>query len=334
MIGIYSAVLAASLAAGQTDTPLGELGDLLVGQWVGDASLIEQPTEENGKVPAKLTYRWILNGRALEGQWRRGKISGKWLVVWDPAAKVIKSMGARSDGNTWKGVIIKKGSNWIEETEGVLGGGSKVISRFVSVPQERGKRLVWEGEFSIDGKKQAPIRDVYEKVDGIVGSEGSEQAQLWREWRDYMIGEWETKGKLGEGFEGAVVKPGDKFRMHSSFRSAQGGRVVIGQQRFRIVGNMDFVATSHYVAGWDPVKKQIHAVAYWSDGDVDESTIYEKDGNVFRSHYTFKGGTGKKYSCTGLTKIVDQDTFHWKTSDSDAYTTSKRTKKGNARTRR
>ena len=32
------------------------------------------------------------------------------------------------------------------------------------------------------------------------------------------------------------------------------------------MGNMDFVATSQYVSGWDLAKKQIHAVAYWPDG--------------------------------------------------------------------
>jgi hypothetical protein len=137
---------------------------------------------------------------------------------------------------------------------------------------------------------------------------------LWTEWRDYMAGEWKTTGVLKEGIEGAVAKSGDKYQMQSRFHVSENGKSLVGTQTFRIDGNADYIATSTYLAGWDPVEKQIKILVFWSDGDIDEAVVREKKGSDYQCDYVFKGGSGKLHKSAATKKIIDQNTFEWASS--------------------
>jgi hypothetical protein len=147
---------------------------------------------------------------------------------------------------------------------------------------------------------------------------------LWQSYRDVIKGAWVADGVIPEGIEGTVVKSGDKFRMTSTLWSELDGRALVGRQTFRIVGRSDYVAQSHYVAGWNPDEKVIEVRVYWSDGDIDEATITGKEGNAFICDYKFIGGTGKSVSRDATFTVVDQDTLVW--GDSENKSTWKRVK--------
>ena len=48
MTCLYAVIVAASLAAGSQESPLCEYGDLLVGDWLGEASVFEMPAPVMG----------------------------------------------------------------------------------------------------------------------------------------------------------------------------------------------------------------------------------------------------------------------------------------------
>jgi len=288
MTGVYVAVLAVVMVGAPERTQFHEFGDLIVGEWTGEASLIEHANGGGEKVPAKLTYQWILKGRALEGEWRRGGVSGKWMLVWDPAAKLIRQAGARSDGNIWEGVIVKKGDEWIDETEGILGGGTKVSSRFVTVFQDSGKRLVWEGEFSLDGEKQEPIRDVYEKVEDEAHRVDHLKAglddSLWREFCKRRVGTWDGEGAIRTDLEEFGLVKGDPFVYSIEWVSEMEGRALTGVGKFE-VPSRDKRFEVRLLGGWDPEMRQIRVIAVWSGGLVEELLFsHHKGGNFFGTY--------------------------------------------------
>ena len=271
-------LMAASLMVGQTEpatapqkTPLIEFGNLLVGEWVGEASLLEHAPADGknrDKIPAKLTYRWILGGKALEGEWRRGDVSGKWLVMWDPATESIRESGARSDGNVWQGVIIKRENSWVEETEGKLSDGSKITSRFVTVSPDDGDTLVWEGAFSIDGKKQDPVRDVYEKVNkdsstSLGDAPKSIPTNVLKELQ-FMVGKWNETPK-GEGGP-------EKVLLHE--RAWSPGKHCLIVTWSGVFDGVKVDASG--IVGWSSTTNQVTEHWYLSDGTYFE-TCYPVD---------------------------------------------------------
>jgi hypothetical protein len=259
MMNLLAGVMVAALATASAETPLSELGDLLVGQWTGQASLIDHVPESGDareKVAAELTYCWVTEGKVLKGEWKRGPVSASWLLMWDPAAQVIKATGGRSDGNAWQGVIIKKGNEWIEETEGVLDDGSKVTSRFVTLFQNDNTQIIWEGEFSIDGEKQESIRDVYHKVGDAHPLQALGGKLVGRWIGDVtLIRDWPGIGKRGEKIVAywTVRWTADRKALLCEWQGGQG------------------VYTSLWA--WDPVARRILDLTARSDGITGLATI-------------------------------------------------------------
>ena len=148
MSGAYAAVLATTLLAASAETPLCELGDMLVGRWVG-------------------------------------------------------------------------------ETEGTLGDRSKISARFVTVFREGGTKLIGECDFSIGGKKQEPVRDVYTKVDRNQRAHESSREDF-REFCETWEGRWTGDVTWVADWPG-LGKRGEKVTAYWEGRMAEDGNAMIGK---------------------------------------------------------------------------------------------------------
>jgi hypothetical protein len=191
---------------------------------------------------------------------------------------VIKQAGSRSDGNVWEGVIIKRGKEWIGETEGILGDGAKVVSRFVTVFQKDGNRLVWEGEFSIDGEKQDPLRDVYEKV---------EEKTPLKEFGDLIVGRWIGDVTLIRDWPG-IGKRGEKVVAYWTVSWAADGRALRCEWQGGQGGGTSLIA-------WDAATKRIVELTARTDGVTGQAVI-TKQGKKWVSKATGSLANGTKAS--------------------------------------
>ncbi len=265
---VVGVIVVMTLTAAPAETPLCELGDALLGRWVGEASLLDHAAttdDKQDKVRAELTYRWAIAGHVLEGEWQRGDVSGKWLAVWDPMAQVIKTLGGRSDGNAWGGSVVKTDNGWVEETEGVLGDGAKISSRFVTVLQENNDRVVWEGVFSIDGEQQEPVRDVYEKLACRTSTRDE-----YREFCKAIQGRWVGDVTWVADWPG-FGRRGDKVTAYWDSHATEDGNVLIG----KFLGGHGSETSIIY---FDASTSQIQWTMVSSRGAVTHSIVYRKDG--------------------------------------------------------
>lgn len=118
----YAAVLlSASISVGQTDDSqtttrrdFEEYCRAMQGRWVNDNEMLVKTLwpgfgEKGKKVTSYTDLKIIADGNALEGVWYAGKLTAKWMEVWDAASKQIKDLGVVSDGSTWQDVRVQNG---------------------------------------------------------------------------------------------------------------------------------------------------------------------------------------------------------------------------------
>jgi hypothetical protein len=89
------------------------------------------------------------------------------------------------------------------------------------------------------------------------------------------------------------IATGDKFVIAAGFTLADVPTAIVGRYRLTIPGKPDVSLTAYELCGWDPVKKTIDNVAYWSDNSVERVTLDRRDGDTFLGTYSFALPTGK-----------------------------------------
>ena len=111
----------AAEAEAQTDmssTPedFKELGELMVGRWMMDVTLIADwpglSKKQGEKVNGYMSANWIVDQKGLEQVEHIGETSTKMLFVWDPGSKRIRRLGVGSAGDVGETVFWKDGSKW------------------------------------------------------------------------------------------------------------------------------------------------------------------------------------------------------------------------------
>lgn len=169
MLSLASGVLIASVALGAEsgDSLLPEYGELVVGRWMADITLIaDYPGvgKKGEKVVGHGVTRWAADRRGLESDWFGGPSAGKSLAFWDPAAKRIMQYGVDSGGNIVRFEIWKEGERWVFQCGEVLPDGSKTEGKGNIVVKDGGNTVVYEGTFTQNGEKLLPLHDVYKRV--------------------------------------------------------------------------------------------------------------------------------------------------------------------------
>jgi hypothetical protein len=173
MLSLAATALAASLvvgqAQGQAPTPetLKEYGEAVVGDWKGKVELVHDMPgvgKAGDTVDATGSIRWILRKSALEGRWKAGTNSGRWIVVWDPAEKVIRTLGGNTNGEAGQSVIRKQDGKWVTEQCSMSADGKKLTFTATLTISDDGKTHTYQGVNNmLDGKKLSDWTDVWKR---------------------------------------------------------------------------------------------------------------------------------------------------------------------------
>jgi hypothetical protein len=165
-------LLAASVVVGQAEeqaeTPLHDFGEVYVGSWVGDITLIADWPGRNKKqgdeVPGYMKSKWAVGRNAIVEEGAAAGAAYTTIYVWDPLTKKIRSRYVDTGGSTWGATFSKAGDNWEWEVSGCLNDGTPLKGEGVWAVQDGGNRLVLEGEVFLGDEKLPTLRDVYTRL--------------------------------------------------------------------------------------------------------------------------------------------------------------------------
>ena len=157
----------ASKLAEPAENLLTEFGDLIVGRWIGDVTLIADLPgigKKGDKVVAHGTGRRIADRRGLEEEYFTGQGTNTNLYFWDPAVKRIRQYGIDSGGTTADYEIWKQDGRWVFKGGGHLADGSRIEGKGTIVGKDDGNTVVYEGVFTVTGEKAFDLHDVYHRA--------------------------------------------------------------------------------------------------------------------------------------------------------------------------
>ena len=174
---VSSVVLVLAMAAGQADitsTPeeFQEFGNLFVGRWSGEVTLITDWPGLSEKAGERLvtygTRRWVSDKKGILGTGVGGETTGTSLFGYDAVAKHIWHRNVGSAGGNFDAILWKEGpSKWgWKLTGGGLADGKAFGGTGQYVFSEDGKSYVITGNLTIGGKPTAiPLNDTHIRLD-------------------------------------------------------------------------------------------------------------------------------------------------------------------------
>ena len=133
----------------------------------------------------------------------------------------------------------------------------------------------------------------------------------WEDFKELIVGDWTAHGAILAEGDGGPLKRGDKFTMRASYRTAAGGRAVLGTQVLTLVDQpgKSFSCTATF--GWHPIDKTIQGHAYRSEGAVEQISLSDQQGDNFHGTYTILLPTGQRESADLAVKTSGNDKFSW-----------------------
>ncbi len=156
----------AQSSAQKAGNPLNELGDLLVGRWMGEVTLAyDYPGI--GKKGEKLSEydinTWATDKTALELEWFAGKTTGKGLIAWDSASKEIKGFSVDSSGRFGQFTFTKQGGKWVYSGTGSYIDGRRYETKGGLTVIDNGNGYIEEGTVIV-GNEKNDYRDTYKRI--------------------------------------------------------------------------------------------------------------------------------------------------------------------------
>ena len=151
---------------GDTNDTFKEFGELLVGRWIGDVTLItDWPGigKKGEKVVSHMSVRWIADKRGLEDESFGGQGTTKSIYFWDPASKRIRVYSIDSGGTTGDWQIWKEGAKWALQGGGCLADGTEYEGEGEMLFKDGGNTLVYDGAFAVSGTETLDLHDVYRR---------------------------------------------------------------------------------------------------------------------------------------------------------------------------
>lgn len=170
MLSIAGVVLAASVVLGQAeqkDNLFNEYGELFVGRWIGEVTLVtDWPGlgKKGEKVIGHTVTRWVADRKGIEDETFAGQGTGRAISFWDPVSKKIKSVGVDSGGTIFEGETWKEGDKWVWHFRGALADGKKTDGKGTVTVKDNGDTLIMEGEGTVGSEPMLPLHDVYRRV--------------------------------------------------------------------------------------------------------------------------------------------------------------------------
>ena len=194
MSSVCVAVAAVIMSATLEKSPLEEYGDALVGRWVGDITLVaDWPGigKKGEKMVGYESVQWIMDGHALESDFRVGDGAGKVITVWDPVAKVLRAFGTSAGTGSWTSTIRKDGDAWVDESAGWLEDGTKTKGTSRMVLSADGDTRTQTGSGYDGDAEHLPLHDVFRRLNGK-----PDQRTPVHELGEFLVGRWRGDLKL------------------------------------------------------------------------------------------------------------------------------------------
>jgi hypothetical protein len=166
-------LLVASTVVGQagegrlTPQDFQEFGELMVGRWIGDVTLVaDWPAfgKKGDKVVAHLTVRWIADRKGIEAEAYGGSGAGRGFAFFDPGSGIIKECRVSSDGTAGSIEIRKTNGNWVWRNTGHLADGTPFEANGQTIVSECGDELTHVGTGTIGGEPMLPLKDVFRRI--------------------------------------------------------------------------------------------------------------------------------------------------------------------------
>lgn len=137
------------------------------GRWVGEITWIaDWPGlgKKGDKVTGYSSIRAVVDGHALVGQFYGGNGTGRWMTVYDAAAKQIRELGSDSGGTMWNCLISWQDRHWTSHCTGSLADGTKTEGDWTLNVSDDGDTHRWTGSVSVGGEASDPLQDVWTRV--------------------------------------------------------------------------------------------------------------------------------------------------------------------------
>jgi len=163
---LLALALPASSGQQQENTPLQEVGDLIVGEWTGEGIwAADYPGfgKKGDRFTGTETCRWLVGQAAIGCEGAAGGSAWTSLFWWDPVAKQIMTVGVNSGGNHDKGTIMKQGAKLVWESSGSFADGQLVQFKGETIFEDNGNTKIQVGATILDGVRNE-FRDIYKRV--------------------------------------------------------------------------------------------------------------------------------------------------------------------------
>lgn len=158
--------LSASSGPQQNDTPLKDVGDLIIGEWSGEgiyAADYPGVGKKGERFTSAHTCAWIVDQAAIRCDGTGFATSSTSLFWWDAASKQVKNVGVNSGGNYSEGTVAKKGTKLVWESSGSFADGQRVTYKGETTFEDDGNTQISVGATILDGVRNE-FRDVYKRV--------------------------------------------------------------------------------------------------------------------------------------------------------------------------
>lgn len=296
MSTLYLTMVATIMTVTVEKTPLQEYGDVLVGRWVGDITLVADWPEvgsKGEKVVAYETVRWILDGHALEVEGRVGTGAGKTIIVWDPVSQTIREYGTSAGTGSWSGVTRKVDDAWITEGTGFLPDGTKTSGTSKLVFSDEGRVRTYTGSGHVGDEEHLPLHDVYTKV-----SVAMEEATPLKPFGDLLVGRWQGDVKWVTDWPN-MGKRGERATVYVDFEWIADGHAV----------QMVYQGGSGKGLGiiyWDAAAQQIRQSVVFTNG-LTRQEVLCREGDTAKWRAEQSGSLGDGTELVGTAYLEFQD---------------------------
>ena len=167
LVGAYSPrAIHGSPQSTQLAPEFKEVGDLLVGRWMGQVEL-EIDYSGIGKKGDKITvYRdcgWQADGGAVECKEFDGPATSTVLYVWDRIAKRAKFLSTDSAGNMDEGTLVRRGPKLMGTSISTLPDGTRAEYAWESTFEDNGRTQISVGSTTLAGHR-TEWRAVFERA--------------------------------------------------------------------------------------------------------------------------------------------------------------------------
>ncbi len=168
ILTIAALFCAPALAQTTTQEQFAELGELLVGRWASQITLIadwpEFSKKQGEKVNGYSIMRWAAGKHAVIEDELIAEGLTTSMYFWDADSKTIKAIRITSKGSTATTTYWQKDDKWHWKHVAAQADGKKLQGTGTLLFENGGKTMVGDGTLYLDDEELPHYHDVYKRV--------------------------------------------------------------------------------------------------------------------------------------------------------------------------